>query len=96
MAQTVRDNRALTRYELDTAGGLAFIDYTRTGAVVTMVHAEVPPALQGHGIGSRLVRGALDLVRAAHEQVVPRCPFVVDYVNQHPEVQDLLAKPPAR
>lgn len=95
MTETVTDNRALERYELDTAGGLAFIDYRRTGAVVTLVHAEVPAALQGHGLGSRLVRGALDLVRAAGEKVVPRCPFVVDYVNRHCEVQDLLARPPA-
>jgi len=92
MTEAVRDNRARQRYELDVDGSVAFIDYHRGGGVVTMQHAEVPPALQGRGIGSRLVRGALDLVRAERESVIPRCPFVADFMHKHPEVQDLLAK----
>jgi uncharacterized protein len=89
----VTDNPARQRYELDTDGGVAFIDYRRDGGVVTMLHAEVPPDMQRRGIGSTLARGALDLVRARGEKVIPRCPFVVAYVHKHPEVQDLLAKP---
>jgi uncharacterized protein len=89
----VRDNRARRRYELDVADGVAFIDYDRNGNVVTMLHAEVPIALRQGGIGSRLVRGALELVREQGEKVVPRCPFVADYVHKHSDVQDLLAKP---
>ncbi len=93
MARAVRDNSAGERYELDTDHGLAFIDYHRDGNVVTMLHAEVPPAAQRRGIGSQLVRGALDLVRERGETVAPRCPFVAAYLGRHPEVQDLLAKP---
>jgi uncharacterized protein len=93
MAEAVRDNRARQRYELDVEGGVAFIDYHRDGGVVTMLHAEVPPAARGRGIGSRLARGALDLVGKEGEKVRPRCPFVVDYIHKHPEVQDLLATP---
>ncbi len=85
----VRDNSAHRRYELDVPGGQAFIDYRRDGGIVTMVHAEVPDALQGRGIGSVLVKGALDLVRASGEQVIAACPFVAAYVRRHPEYQDL-------
>ncbi len=90
----VRDHRAEQRYELDTARGLAFIDYHRSGSVVTMLHTEVPVPLRGRGIGSELVRGALQLVREQGERVVPRCPFVAAYIRRHPDVEDLLAKPP--
>ena len=92
MTAATRDNAARQRYELDTAGGLGFIDYHRSGAVVTMVHAEVPPAMRGRGVGSELVRGALELVRARGEKVIPRCSFVVAYFKRHPEMQDLLAR----
>lgn len=92
MPNEVRDNPARRRFELDVAGGQAFIDYRRHAGVVTMVHAEVPAALQGGGLGSALVRGALLLVREQGERVVPACPFVAAYIERHPEFRDLLAR----
>lgn len=87
----VRDVLARQRYELDAGDACAFIDYRRTGGVVTMTHAEVPTALRGRGIGSILVAGALALVRERGEKVVPRCPFIEHYMRRHPAVHDLLA-----
>ncbi|HTX24734.1 MAG TPA: GNAT family N-acetyltransferase [Steroidobacteraceae bacterium] len=89
----MKDNRAEGRYELQTSGGVAFIDYRRDGNVVTMLHAEVPAAVRAGGVGSRLVRGALDLVRGEGGKVIPRCPFVAAYIGKHPDAQDLLAEP---
>ncbi len=93
MASTVRDNLARRRYELEVPGGPAFIDYRRDAGVVTLVHAEVPQALQGRGVGSALVKGALDLARERGERVIPACPFTAAYLRRHPEYQDLLATP---
>jgi len=90
MSYVVTDNVARKRFELDLEGGRAFIDYEREGNVVTLLHAEVPAELQGRGIGSALVRGTLELVRARKERVVPVCPFVVDYLARHPQFQDLV------
>jgi hypothetical protein len=58
--------------------------------VITFRHTEVPQALSGHGIGSRLVRGALDAARARGLKVVAKCPFVAAYMAKHPEFNDLL------
>ena len=93
MTRTVHDNPARQRYELEVEGGFAFIDYRRSGAVVTMTHAEVPRALRGGGLGLELVRGALALARQRGDKVVPLCSFVEHYVRRHPEVHDLLAAP---
>ena len=93
MTDTVRDDSARQRYELEVEGGLAFIDYFRDGVKVIMTHAEVPPALRGEGIGSTLVKGALALVRERGEKVVPLCPFVAQYMRRHPESLDLMADP---
>jgi hypothetical protein len=93
MANTVRDNGAAQRYEMDVAGKSAFITYRRSPGVVTLLHAEVPQELSGQGIGSQLARGALELARAQGCKVVPRCPFIANYMKTHAEFQDLLADP---
>ena len=87
----MRDNAAQNRFELDLGGTLAVLDYQRRGQVLALNHAEVPAELAGRGAGSRLVREALELVRSRGERVVPRCSFVVAYMQRHPEFDDLRA-----
>jgi uncharacterized protein len=91
MPNAVTDNTAMNRYELITDGGLAFVSYRTSEKVRTLTHAEVPKAVEGHGLGSSLAQGALELARAQGYKIVPRCPFIVDYVAKHPEFRDLLA-----
>jgi predicted GNAT family acetyltransferase len=86
----VRDNTALSRFELDADGQVAFGEYTRAGDVLTLRHTEVPKALEGRGIGSRLARGILDFAREQSLKVVPRCPFMRAYIDKHAEYADLL------
>ena len=87
---TVRDNAAARRFELDADGDLAIALYRIDDDTMIFTHTEVPARLQGQGIGSRLVRGALDAARARGLRVLPLCSFVADYIRRHPEVQDLV------
>lgn len=91
MATDIRDNRDQGRFELDADGHTALAHYKRAPGVVTFTHTEVPEALKGRGVGSRLAQGALDRVRAEGLKVVARCPFIAAYVARHPEYTDLLA-----
>ena len=86
----VQDNRAEQEFTLDIDGGRAIAAYQREGDRIVFTHTEVPPALEGRGVGSRLVRGALDQVRDAGLKVVPQCSFVRAYIQRHPEYRDLL------
>jgi uncharacterized protein len=86
----VRDNKALNRFELDVEGGTAFANYRLTPSAVIITHTETPRALRGHGIASQLVEGALALIRADGRKVIGACSFVVDYLHQHPEYQDMV------
>jgi predicted GNAT family acetyltransferase len=92
MTEKVIDNAAERRYEMKLDGGTAFIDYTVSGDVRTLTHAEVPVALRGGGVAARLTSAALDLARSQGIRVVPRCPYVVNFIDQHPQYQDLLAR----
>ena len=87
----VRDNLALSRFELDVGGITAFMNYRRAGDVLTLDHTETPVAARGRGIASQLTRGVLEEARSRGLKVVPRCPFVTAYIDRHPEFRDLVA-----
>ena len=88
----VINNKAQHRYELTVEGHLAATYYSIADGVVTFIHTEVPPELGGKGVGSALVKGALDQVRADGLKVIAQCPFVNAYIGKHAEYADLLLK----
>lgn len=87
----VRNNTALSRYELDVDGTTAFANYRLAPGKVIITHTETPRALRSRGIASRLVRGALEQIRADGLKVVAGCGFVVDFLERHPEFSDVVA-----
>ena len=91
MTSAVRDNQALSRFEIDANGVTAFANYKLGDGVVAILHTETPVQARGQGIASKLVAGALDIIRARGLKVIPRCAFARDYVAKHPEVSDLVA-----
>ena len=90
MSEGIRNNTALDRFELEVDGQLAVAYYRMTPGVITFVHTEVPQALSGQGVATKLIRGALEMVRAQGLKVVPQCPFVSAFMGKHPEYNDLL------
>ena len=91
MPAEIRNNKDLHRFETAAGGDVAVAYYSLTHGTMTFTHTEVPYALQGQGIASRLIRGALEAARADGLKVVPRCSFVSTYIARHPEFGDLLA-----
>ena len=90
LSNTVRDNKAESRFELEADGETSYAYYRLSDGVVTFLHTEVPPSISGRGIGSRLVQGALDEVRKVGLKVASRCSFVSSYLARHPEFSDLV------
>ena len=88
----VRDNPALHRFEMDTDAGVAIVTYRRDGKVLKLVHTEVPEALAGQGVGSKLASGVLDLIRKNGDTIVPLCDFMRGYIGRHPDYADLVVK----
>ena len=84
------NNKAQQRYELAVEGHIAATYYKVEGKIITFIHTEVPPELGGKGIGSKLIRGALDQVRAEGFKVIAQCPFVKAFIEKNADYQDLL------
>ncbi len=86
----VKDNKEKERFEIDLDGKTALIDYSEQNGVVAMTHTEVPPEFEGKGVGSQLVKGALEIVKNDGKRVRPLCTFVAAYIKRHPEYQSLV------
>ena len=87
----VRNNRGEHRYEIEAGGDIAYAAYAVSGDTIIFTHTIVPSALEGHGIASRLIAGALADVRARGLNVIAQCSFVAAYIERHPDTQDLRA-----
>ena len=87
----VRNNEAEGRYELAIQGECAIAAYDRRDGALVFTHTQVPEAVEGQGVASRLIAAALQDARERGLKVIPLCEFVAAYMDRHPEEQDLLA-----
>src|SRR5512144_3142699 len=94
METTVRDDPEQSRYEIrDGDRVLGRAAYERTGNTTVFTHTVVDPDAGENGLGSTLVRAALDDVRSRGGSVVPQCSFVRGWIERHPDYADLVAAP---
>jgi predicted GNAT family acetyltransferase len=92
METTVVDVPERGRFEIRTGDrvvGLA--SYHVDGRTMTLPHTEVDPTMGGQGLGTLLVAGVLTAARQRGLHVLPYCSFVRHYIQQHPELMDLVA-----
>jgi len=89
-ALDVRNNHDKHRFEVQIDGQLAMIEYMEREGMIIFTHAEVPPALEGQGIASRMAHVALEYAAAQQLKVLPLCPFVASYIRRHPQYQPLV------
>lgn len=79
-------DEAHERFEMEVDGWTPFIEYTRANdSLLVISHTEVPPALEGRGIGSMLVEKMLNYVEQHGWKIVPLCPFTSMYIRRHTE-----------
>ena len=88
----VRDAPEQERYEAWAGERLAgYLEYSRRDDDgLVLLHTEVLPEFEGHGIGALLARTVLDEARASGLQVDPQCPFVARWIARHQDYLDLV------
>jgi predicted GNAT family acetyltransferase/glutaredoxin len=81
-----------SRYELRLGGHLiGLAAYRRRDGRISFTHTEVNESWEGRGLGSLLAAAALEDARRQGLEVVPLCPFIARYIEEHPEYEDLVA-----
>ena len=88
----VKNNEELSQFEAEIEGEKAVVSYRiEKDGTLNLLHTEVPPAFEGKGVGSRLVKQTLEQIKAAGQKIIPSCPFVAAYVKRHKEYETLVA-----
>ena len=86
----IQNNKNAQRFEAHVGSEMAIVAYEMRGDQIGFTHTEVPPPLEGKGLGNRLVHAALEYARENKLKIIPACPFVAVYIRRHPEYQTLV------
>ncbi|MEO3888049.1 GNAT family N-acetyltransferase [Nonomuraea sp. B5E05] len=90
MPVDVVDNPTESRFEIHVDGKVAgFADYRLLPTKIVFTHTEVLPEFQGQGLAGKLTGHALQMSADTGLRIVPLCPYVAQYIERHPEFQDI-------
>ncbi len=88
----IKDQPPEKRYEATIEDTMVRIEYIKAQDRIYLTHTEVPQALEGNGICSKLVAKVLREIDRQQCTVVPLCPFVTLYLKRHPDWKRLVMK----
>ncbi len=91
MKVTVEKNLERRRYETEVNGYTAFIEYIKAKNAIYLTHTEVPVQLEGHGVGTAMVKEVLQQVKEEGDKVAPLCPFVAAFIKKNREWVPMVA-----
>jgi predicted GNAT family acetyltransferase len=79
------------RYELSIDGEVVgFTAYRARPGLIAFIHTQVDERLRGRGLADRLIRFALEDVRARGLAVLPFCPSVKAFIERNREFEALV------
>jgi len=79
------------RFVARAPSGPAVLAYRLKGpGLLELYSTHVPEPDRNQGIGSRLVEAALGYAREEGMRVIPTCPYVSQWIREHPENADLV------
>lgn len=88
---TIHNNERNLQFELFLDDERAFLEYRFHEGFIILMHTDVPEKLGGKGVGSALAAHAFNYARAHHLKVKVYCPFVMSWLEKHPEQMDIVA-----
>jgi predicted GNAT family acetyltransferase len=69
----------------------AEMTYSRAGEKLMIIdHTEISPALQGQGVGRKLLQMAVDFARSNGIKILPLCPYAKSVFDKDPDIRDVL------
>jgi predicted GNAT family acetyltransferase len=92
MSYTIHHRPDHNRFETEVDGHGCVLEYRLDDGIASMNRVYVPKPVEGRGIAGAITRAALDHARAADWRVIPNCPYVLSWIERHPDYADLLAE----
>jgi predicted GNAT family acetyltransferase len=94
MSISIVKNKELNRFEIYSDGELAgFAEFEVSNQMISYTHTEIDPRFGGQGLGSQLIKEALDEALEQNLEVAPYCSFVSAYIKKNSEKYlDLIPK----
>lgn len=87
----VADNPERAQFEIRADGEFAgLVQYHLRDGVIAFLHAETDRRFRDHGGAGHLIQSSLDSARDRHLAVLPYCPFVRNWITEHPAYADLV------
>ena len=86
------DNKEAKQYEFRIDGLVPRIEYIKAPGKIFLTHTEVPKELEGKGIGSAIIKAALEDIKAKGLILIPLCVFVAGYIKKYPEWREQVLK----
>jgi uncharacterized protein len=92
-SMSVQHDPVSHRFTVAATGGTAVLAYAPAGSGLLELYSTfVPPADRGRGVAARLVQAAVEYARAEGLRIIPSCWYVAQWIRQHPEHADLVAR----
>jgi uncharacterized protein len=91
---TVADVPERERFEARTEDGtpVGVLTYQLTGSIIAYTHTKVEPEFEHHGVGSALARAVMEDAMGKGRTVVPICPFLSAWLEEHHDYDAMLAR----
>lgn len=86
----LRNNQALSRYEMDEQGETSYADYRLQGDRLFLDYVFSPPALRGSGAAGRLMTAVAAEARGKGLKITPICGYAAAWLRRSHEFRDLV------
>lgn len=88
---TVHHDPSAQKFSITTEDGESYLSYRPAGDdTLDFRSTFTSPSLRGRGLAGQVVAAGLEHAREKGLKVIPSCPFVGSYVDEHPQYADLL------
>ncbi len=86
----MRNNEALSRYELEENGHIAYADYAVDNGVMSIKYVFSPPELRGTGVAGKLMGFVMEDAKAKNYKVVPICGYAAAWIKKSKQYNDMV------
>lgn len=86
----MKNNKELSRYELEISGKIVYADYHLEGNVLNIDYVFSPEELRGSGAAGRLMEEVAQLAQKNEMKINPICGYAALWLRRHKEYGNLV------